>query len=243
MKFSDNIEFKDINFSHKGQPKIITNLNCKIYHKSITALIGSTGSGKTTLVDLLLGFYKPHEGKILIDETSLTNNNQIAFNQNIGYVPQIVNLQENSLAMNIALGIDRSMLDHQRLSEILDILDLTNLVNSLNHGIDTNIGDRGVKLSGGQRQRLGLARALYLQPELLVLDESTNELDSKTESRIFNAIRTHYPSITIIMITHRLSSLKIADNVILLKNNSVHDINMTNISDTDALEKKIDSFN
>ena len=157
-------------------------------------------------------------------------------------MPQIVNLQENSLAMNIALGIDRSMLNHQRLSMILEILDLTELVNSLHNGIDTNIGDRGVKLSGGQRQRLGIARALYLQPELLILDESTNELDSKTESKIFSAIRTHYPSITIIMITHRLSSLKLADRVILLKNNSIHDINMTNISDIDALETIIDSF-
>ena len=157
-------------------------------------------------------------------------------------MPQIVNLQENSLAMNIALGIDRSMLNQQRLSEILEILDLTELVNSLHNGIDTNIGDRGVKLSGGQRQRLGIARALYLQPELLILDESTNELDSKTESKIFSAIRTHYPSITIIMITHRLSSLKLADRVILLKNNSIHDINMTNISDIDALETIIDSF-
>ena len=157
-------------------------------------------------------------------------------------MPQIVNLQENSLAMNIALGIDRSMLNHQRLSVILEILDLTELVNSLHNGIDTNIGDRGVKLSGGQRQRLGIARALYLQPELLILDESTNELDSKTESKIFSAIRTHYPSITIIMITHRLSSLKLADRVILLKNNSIHDINMTNISDIDALETIIDSF-
>ena len=144
--------------------------------------------------------------------------------------------------MNIALGIDRSMLNQQRLSEILEILDLTELVNSLHNGIDTNIGDRGVKLSGGQRQRLGIARALYLQPELLILDESTNELDSKTESKIFSAIRTHYPSITIIMITHRLSSLKLADRVILLKNNSIHDINMTNISDIDALETIIDSF-
>ena len=134
------------------------------------------------------------------------------------------------------------MLNQQRLSEILEILDLTELVNSLHNGIDTNIGDRGVKLSGGQRQRLGIARALYLQPELLILDESTNELDSKTESKIFSAIRTHYPSITIIMITHRLSSLKLADRVILLKNNSIHDINMTNISDIDALETIIDSF-
>ena len=238
----DNIKFKNISFRYPSKNLLFEKLSFEIKAKKMTSIIGSTGSGKTTLVDLLLGFYKLYEGKILIDETLLTTHNQISFNKNIGYVPQIVNLQENSLAMNIALGIDRSMLNHQRLSMILEILDLTELVNSLHNGIDTNIGDRGVKLSGGQRQRLGIARALYLQPELLILDESTNELDSKTESKIFSAIRTHYPSITIIMITHRLSSLKLADRVILLKNNSIHDINMTNISDIDALETIIDSF-
>ena len=168
--------------------------------------------------------------------------NRASFNKNIGYVPQVVNLQENSLAMNIALGIDDHMIDYDRLNEIIEILDLTDLVNSLDNGINTNIGDRGVKLSGGQRQRIGIARALYLQPELLVLDESTNELDSKTESRILNALHKNYPSITIIMITHRLSSLKLADNVILLKNNKIHDINMDNISNVEALEEMIESF-
>lgn len=242
IQLRDNIKFKNISFRYPSKNLLFEKLSFEIKAKKMTSIIGSTGSGKTTLVDLLLGFYKLYEGKILIDETLLTTHNQISFNKNIGYVPQIVNLQENSLAMNIALGIDRSMLNQQRLSEILEILDLTELVNSLHNGIDTNIGDRGVKLSGGQRQRLGIARALYLQPELLILDESTNELDSKTESKIFSAIRTHYPSITIIMITHRLSSLKLADRVILLKNNSIHDINMTNISDIDALETIIDSF-
>ena len=172
----------------------------------------------------------------------IKKNGNTYFNKNIGYVPQVVNLQENSLAMNIALGIDDHMIDYDRLNEIIEILDLTDLVNSLDNGINTNIGDRGVKLSGGQRQRIGIARALYLQPELLVLDESTNELDSKTESKILNAIHKNYPSITIIMITHRLSSLKLADNVILLKNNKIHDINMDNISNVEALEEMIESF-
>ena len=139
IQLRDNIKFKNISFRYPSKNLLFEKLSFEIKAKKMTSIIGSTGSGKTTLVDLLLGFYKLYEGKILIDETLLTTHNQISFNKNIGYVPQIVNLQENSLAMNIALGIDRSMLNHQRLSMILEILDLTELVNSLHNGIDTNI--------------------------------------------------------------------------------------------------------
>ena len=114
-------------------------------------------------------------------------------------------------------------------------------MNTLDSGIDSNIGDRGIKLSGGQRQRIGIARALYLKPKILVLDESTNELDSKTETNIINSIRKEFPFITIIMITHRLSSLKMADDVILLKNNSIKNIDMINITDIKKLENLIDT--
>ena len=239
---NDAIRFNNISFGYSTDSKLFDNLSFLINAKNITSIIGTTGSGKTTLIDLLLGFYQPLSGNISIDNTVLTPGNRAAFNNQTGYVPQVVNLQENSLAMNIAIGVDNDKLNKQRLVDIIEILDLTELVNSLSRGIHTNIGDRGVKLSGGQRQRIGIARALYLQPKLLVLDESTNELDSKTESRVLNAICRHYPSITVIMITHRLSSLKLADNVILLKNNSIHTINMSNISDTSALESLIESY-
>ena len=242
INLKNDIQFEDVSFGYSLNNQLFEKISFKIKAKTMTSIIGSTGSGKTTLIDLLLGFYEPSYGKILIDDIFLTPMNRASFNKNIGYVPQVVNLQENSLAMNIALGIDDHMIDCDRLNKIIEILDLTDLVNSLDNGINTNIGDRGVKLSGGQRQRIGIARALYLQPELLVLDESTNELDSKTESRILNALHKNYPSITIIMITHRLSSLKLADNVILLKNNKIHDINMDNISNVEALEEMIESF-
>jgi len=156
-------------------------------------------------------------------------------------VPQTVNLQEGSLSSNIALGIENNSVDHAYLVKIIEILRLTSLVNTLNDGIDSNIGDRGIKLSGGQRQRIGIARALYLKPKILILDESTNELDSKTESQIINAIRKEYPLITIIMITHRLSSLKMADSVVLLQDNSMKNINMANITDIKKLEELIDT--
>ena len=219
----------------------INDLSFKIKAKSMTSIIGSTGSGKTTLIDILLGFYQPNSGNLKVDGIELTNENRRIFNKDIGYVPQTVNLQENSLSMNIALGIEKKYINIERLNKIIQILDLSDLVKSLPDGLNTNIGDRGVKLSGGQRQRLGIARALYLNPKILVLDESTNELDSKTESRVLEAIQNEFSSITIIMITHRLSSLKLADNVLLLKNNKMHDIDMSNISDTKDLELIIDT--
>ena len=118
-----------------------------------------------------------------------------------------------------------------------------NGIKNLKNGIDTNIGDRGIKLSGGQRQRIGIARALYLDPKLLVLDESTNELDNKTEIDIINAIRKNNPKLTIVMITHRLSSLKFADNVKLFKNNKIFNLDMEAVNDIRELQQVIDCHN
>ena len=154
---------------------------------------------------------------------------------------ETVNLQEGSLSSNIALGVENNFVDQAYLTKIIKILKLTDLVNTLDKGIESNIGDRGIKLSGGQRQRIGIARALYLKPKILALDESTNELDSKTENEIINAIRKEFPFITIIMITHRLSSLKLADNVVLLKNNSMENIDMSNITNIKKLEQLINT--
>ena len=240
LKFSDNIEFKDINFSHKGQPKIITNLNCKIYHKSITALIGSTGSGKTSLIDILLGFYKPSSGTIFVDGNKLTEDLQNAFNNGIGYVTQSVNLQQNTIAENIALGMPLEQISIDKVYEILKVVELDSLIQNLAKGVHTNIGDRGTKLSGGQRQRIGIARALYSTPNILVFDESTNELDAATETKILKNIRLYLPEITIIMITHRLSSLKHADRILLFSKNVLEDITIKNNQDIGYLEDIID---
>ena len=242
IKLKEYIYFKNISFDYINNNNLIKNLSFKIKANTMTTIIGSTGSGKTTLIDLLLGFYQPSSGKILIDQKELTIENRLIFNRSIGYVPQIVNLQENSLAMNIALGIEKNRIEQSKLNKIIDIVDLKDLVDSLDNGVNTNIGDRGIKLSGGQRQRVGIARALYLDPNILVLDESTNELDNKTENRIIDSIYQTYPNITIIMITHRLSSLKLSDNVLLLKDSNIHNINITDTNDIKALEKLIDTY-
>jgi len=237
----DQISFDNITFGYPENDSFIKDLTFKIKANSMTSIIGKTGQGKTTLIDMLLGFYKPRSGEIKIDNVILTDANRNSFNKIVGYVPQTVNLQEGSLSSNIALGIENNFVDQAYLTKIIKILKLTDLVNTLDKGIESNIGDRGIKLSGGQRQRIGIARALYLKPKILALDESTNELDSKTENEIINAIRKEFPFITIIMITHRLSSLKLADNVVLLKNNSMENIDMSDITNIKKLEQLINT--
>ena len=241
FNIKDEISFNNVTFNYPEKDSCIKDLTFTIKAKKMTTIIGPTGQGKTTLIDMLLGFYKPQSGEIKIDDVTLTDKNINSFNKIVGYVPQMVNLQEDSLSSNIALGIENSSVDYTYLIRIIEILQLTDLANTLDSGIDSNIGDRGIKLSGGQRQRIGIARALYLKPKILVLDESTNELDSKTETNIINSIRKEFPFITIIMITHRLSSLKMADDVILLKNNSIKNIDMINITDIKKLENLIDT--
>ena len=173
----------------------------------------------------------------------VNESNRNSLNKMIGYVPQTINLQAGSLSENIALGIKKKSIDYNIINDLIRTLDLESVVSSLNDGIYGDIGDRGIKLSGGQRQRIGIARALYLNPKILILDESTNELDSKTEANIFSLIKQKYPSITIIMITHRLSSLKLADDVILLKDNSMHKVDLSDITDIKQLENLIESYN
>lgn len=243
FELNKNIVFDNISFGYSNKNLIIKDLSFKIYANKMTAIIGSTGQGKTTLIDLLLGFYSPNSGNIYIDDISLNTSNRASLNKVIGYVPQTINLQEGSLSSNIALGLKNNSIDYDLIKEIVEILELTDLVSNLKNNIHSNIGDRGVKLSGGQRQRLGIARALYLNPKILILDESTNELDSKTESNIFSKIKQKYPFITIIMITHRLSSLKLADNVMLLKDNSMHKVDISDITDIEQLEKTIEACN
>ncbi len=240
LEFKKQIVFKNINFSYKNQQQIITNLNCKIDHGKITALIGATGSGKTSLIDILLGFYKPSSGSIIIDDVELTKYEQSNFNKNIGYVTQSVNLQQNTIAENIALGIPKDEINITKVIQILKVVELDCLVEKLENGVHTNIGDRGTKLSGGQRQRIGIARALYSTPDLLIFDESTNELDAATETKILKNIRLYLPNVTIIMITHRLSSLKHADKILLFRRNGIEDVAISNHQKIGNLEDIID---
>ena len=188
----------------------IDKINLRIDANSFVGIIGESGSGKSTFIDNLIGFLHPSSGKITIDGKDIHKNTS-AWMQNIGYVPQTIHLSDTSLRNNIAFGVDDKKIDDDKIFKALEDAELLNFANSLNEGIYTNVGEGGGKLSGGQRQRIGIARALYNDPQLLIFDEGTSSLDSKTEQSIINSILKFKNRKTIIMIAHRHSTLSECD--------------------------------
>lgn len=176
------------------------------------ALIGASGAGKTTAADLMLGILQPQEGTVTIDGTDLRKCMK-SWHEDIGYIPQVIYLMDDNIRANIAFGIPDAEIDDDTIQKALREAQLDQFVNSLPNGLDTLIGDRGVKLSGGQRQRIGIARALYRNPNVLVLDEATSALDSDTEKEVMEAIDGLHGTRTLIVIAHRLSTIKKCDKI------------------------------
>ena len=188
LSFKNSIELNKISYKYPETEKfVLKDLYLKIIEGSTIGIIGESGSGKSTLIDILTGLIKPNMGSFSVDSKKLDNNSGY-LNLKVGYVPQTIFLLDDSLKNNIAFGIEESKINVERINEVLKDSQITNFVNSLEDGIETNVGERGMKLSGGQRQRIGIARALYFNPELLVLDEGTSSLDSKTEYDIMESI-------------------------------------------------------
>tara|TARA_B100000427_G_C15509166_1_gene595363 strand:+ start:66 stop:1847 length:1782 start_codon:yes stop_codon:yes gene_type:complete len=227
LSFDKNIKFDDVTFGYEKNKSIIKNISFTINKGDFIGVVGSTGAGKTTIVDLLLGLYVPTQGAIYIDDKRIDN---LDFNLKslIGYVSQNISLVNDTIVKNIAFGINDNEIDYKLIKEVIGKSQLTDLVNKLDDGIMSSIGDKGVKLSGGQRQRIGIARALYFNPKVLVLDEATNELDVHTEEMIFNNIREKNPDMTILMITHRLTSLKLCNEVLLLNKSKISRLEINN---------------
>jgi ATP-binding cassette subfamily B protein len=186
------------------------------------ALIGRTGAGKTTFADLLMGLLRPSEGAILIDGTPLSPHNEQAWRRSVAHVPQSIFLADATIARNIAFTAREETIDLDRVTEAARIAQLDDFVSSLPEGLDTRVGERGIRLSGGQRQRLGIARALYKDAQLLVLDEATNALDAETEAALMRALIDEVgDERTILLISHRPSTLAYCDLVIRLDNGMV----------------------
>ena len=177
-------------------------------NKSI-ALIGPSGAGKTTLADLILGALEPTEGGIYIDSTNAFEHLS-AWQKNVGYIPQSIYLMDDTIRNNIIYGADE-IVDDSRLMQAVEEAQLKEFIDTLSDGLDTEIGERGVRLSGGQRQRIGIARALYTNPQVLVLDEATSALDNDTEKAVMEAIDSLAGSKTLIIIAHRLSTVENCD--------------------------------
>jgi ABC-type multidrug transport system fused ATPase/permease subunit len=220
FRWNDSITLREISFRYPGASRpVLEALSLTIPKNTSLGVIGPTGSGKSTLVDLLLGLYQPTAGEIVIDTRLLTPALVPSWQASIGYVPQDIFLIDDTIAHNIAFGLPDSEIDSVRLREASDTAQLLDFIEGeLPNGFDTNVGERGVRLSGGQRQRVGLARALYHRPSLLILDEATSALDVATEARLLEALRALAGKLTMVVAAHRLSAVANCDQLIDLAN-------------------------
>jgi ABC-type multidrug transport system fused ATPase/permease subunit len=209
----ESIRLKNIDFAYpSAQQKALDSISLDIAAGSVIGIIGQSGSGKTTLVNVMTGLLQPGSGQILIDGTDITHS--IAELQKfIGYVPQSIFLLDDSLKRNIAFGVPDEAINNDKLKKVIEAAQLEELVTNLPDGVDSMVGERGIKLSGGQRQRIGIARALYNDPSVLILDEGTSALDIETENYIMQSVALLKGKLTIILIAHRYTTLHFCDMV------------------------------
>lgn len=222
IEFSEEVKFNSVYFRfNENGDWIINDLNITIPHGKRIGIVGSTGSGKSTMLDLFMGLLVPVEGEILVDGKLITNEYVQSWKQSIAHVPQAIYLADTSIAENIAFGIPKDEIDYERLDNAVKQAQLAEFISGLQEGYDTQVGERGIRLSGGQRQRIGIARALYKNVSILVFDEATSALDNTTEQAIMSAIEGLNDDLTILIIAHRLTTVRSCDFIIELENGRV----------------------
>ena len=216
--FRKSICLKEVNYRYPNSSEsTIKNINLSIKANSIVGIVGATGSGKTTLVDIILGLLEVQTGKLEVDGKLIDKNNLRTWQSSIGYVPQQIYLSDDTIAANIAFGKDNKSIDQKMVEHSAKIANLHNFVeHELPQKYQTTVGERGIRLSGGQRQRIGIARALYNKPNILILDESTNALDNLTEDAVMRDLINSHKNTTIIIITHRINTVKKCDNIFFI---------------------------
>ena len=223
LKLNKTITLKNINYNYPNSSlTILKNINLNIPAKSTVAFIGATGSGKTTVIDIILGLLEAQKGTLEVDGKIITKLNSRSWQRSIGYVPQHIFLSDDSLAANIAFGVKPEDISQEAVEKASKIANLHNFViEELPKKYQTLIGERGVRLSGGQRQRIGIARALYHNPEVLILDEATSALDNQTEKAVMDAVNNLGKKITIILIAHRLNTVINCDVIFKLEKGQI----------------------
>lgn len=221
ISFNESIELSDVSFAYAGTDKyILDKVSLSIARGESVGVVGPSGAGKTTLVDVIMGLLKTSAGDIKVDGVSVFEGLS-SWQRLIGYVPQNIYLSDDSIRHNIAFGIPDEEIDDDRISECIKEARLLDLVSELTDGVETVIGDRGIRLSGGQRQRIAIARALYFSPEVLVLDEATSSLDNDTEAAVMEAIEALHGKVTMIVVAHRLSTIEKCDKVYRVEDGKV----------------------
>ncbi|MBM7502752.1 ABC transporter ATP-binding protein [Agromyces aurantiacus] len=219
--FTGDIVLRDLSFHYPDSEEfVLRGISLDIRENRTTAFVGSSGAGKSTLLDIVLGLLKPTEGEVIVGGRSIADD-LAGWYAGLGVVPQDVFLLNATLTTNIAFGVPRDEIDVDRVREVIRMSQLDALVADLPEGLDTVVGERGVRLSGGQRQRIGLARALYRRPRVLVLDEATSALDNVTEHEIAKTLGSLQGTLTIVIVAHRLSTVRHADTLVFLKDGQV----------------------
>ena len=224
LTLRNEIRFDNVVFGYPGKEEpALKNIDITIPANRVIGLVGASGSGKSTAIDILLGLMAPQEGRVLIDGQPLTEENVRDWQNSLGFVPQSIFLADSSIRENIAFGLPPEAVDEEKVNRAANMAHLDELLEELPQGLDTRVGERGVQLSGGQRQRIGIARALYHDADVLVLDEATSALDGITEKLIMDAIHDFSGKKTIIMIAHRLATVRQCDAIYLLEKGEVTD--------------------
>jgi ATP-binding cassette, subfamily B, bacterial PglK len=225
IPFEKEIKLTNLNFRYtKDAPWTLRGINLSIKNGERVGFIGETGSGKSTLLDIIMGLLSPTSGELIVDQQPINNQNCRAWQVHISHVPQNIYLSDGSIEENIAFGISKDEIDHQQVEKAAQQAQISDLIEGWSDGYQTFVGERGVRLSGGQRQRIAIARAFYKRADVLIFDEATSSLDNKTEQAIMKAIEGLERSMTILIIAHRLTTLKGCDKIIRLNKNNTLDI-------------------
>jgi ATP-binding cassette, subfamily B, bacterial PglK len=219
IPFQKVIQLNNLGFRYqKNAPWVLTEINLKILKGSMIGFIGTTGSGKSTLLDIIMALLQPSKGSLEVDGVEINENNYRGWQSHIAHIPQTIYLSDSTIAENIAFGLSKDQIDHKKMIKMAQKAHIDETIQSWEMQYDTVVGERGVRLSGGQRQRIGIARALYKNADVLIFDEATSALDNVTEKAVMDAINEISKDVTILIVAHRLSTLKNCDFIVELEN-------------------------